>query len=522
MKKILYKIAPALMGLLMLSSCGDFDNINVDPSKPSQGQAYSEFLFSFSERYVPYFVMQRSYDPEFLLFPRYIAERQNVQYGRYNITTFASTNYYRYTLMNLKKIINMNENESTKNTTAVTSFGSNANQIATARTLMDYYYLGLTDALGMIPYSEALLGDSANYTPKLDTQEEVYKGVMKDLEEAYSQFDASGSLNSTYDYIYKGDISKWKKLNATLRMMAAIKLSDVDPEDGKAWFLQAYKDGGIVSNDDNFTYTFYGNADNENPMYTNIYTEGRKDFAPSSDIINIMNNLKDPRRAAYFVINSDSVYKGIPLGITSSDVTKYNTDNSDFNPNLYKQNEPIIIFSAARTLLVESEAAVRGWIDADAQSLYEEGIKLSIAAKYNMYAGTATSAVMKVGTKAVSYTTPSAPTDDEVEAYLNSTGVKFEGTAAEKIALIATQRYINGFFEDGIETWSDWRRLDAPALTIGPSSLVDHIPYRCTYDDADISTNSDNYAAAAKIQGENTVDTRVWWDKTDNAPQSKE
>ena len=520
MKKILYKITPVLLGLLMLSSCGNFDNVNDDPNHPDQ--AYTEFLFAFSERYVPYFVMQRSYNPAFLLLPRYIAERQNVQYGRYNVTELSTQNYYQYTLMNLKKIIMMNQNASTMNSAAVTSFGSNANQIAAAKTLMDYYYLGLTDALGMIPYSQALLGDSANFTPKLDTQEEIYKGVMSDLEAAYSEFDTSSSLNSTYDYIYKGDISKWKKLNATLRMMAAIKLSDVDPADGKVWFQKAYEDGGIVSNEDNFIYPFYGNTDNENPMYTNIYTEGRKDFAPSTDIVNIMNNLKDPRRAAYFMMNADSIYKGIPLGITSSEVTNYNKDNSDFNPNLYKQNEPIVIFSAARTLLVESEAAVRGWINADAKSLYEEGVKLSIAEKYSLYAGTATSAVMKDGTKYVSYTTPNAPSDAEVDAYLNSDGVRFEGTAAQEIGLIATQRYINGYFEDGIETWSDWRRLDAPALTIGPSSLVSHIPYRCTYDDGDVSTNTANYAAAAKIQGENTVDTRVWWDVADNAPQSKE
>jgi hypothetical protein len=29
MKKILYKITPVLLGLLMLSSCGNFDNVNV-------------------------------------------------------------------------------------------------------------------------------------------------------------------------------------------------------------------------------------------------------------------------------------------------------------------------------------------------------------------------------------------------------------------------------------------------------------------------------------------------------------
>lgn len=500
MKKILYKVAVLLAGVFLLGSCGDFGDINTDPNNPSE--ATTEALFAFSLRYVPYFVMQRSYNPEFLLCPRYIAERQNVQYGRYNDTQFATKNFYRYTLKNLQTIIDMNEG-SEKSSSNVESFGSNTNQIAVASTLKDYYFMGLTDALGMIPYSEALKGDEGNYAPKLDAQKDIYDGLEADLVAAYAKFDEAGSLNASYDYMYKGDISKWKKLNATLRMMLAIKLADVDPATGKAWFQQAYKDGGIESNEDNFVYTFYGNADNENPLYTNIVTEGRRDFCPSTDIVDIMNKLNDPRRAAYFTKNDDGEYKGIPLGITSSEVTKYNSDNSDFNVNMYKQGAPFIILSAARTRLVEAEAALRGWIEADAKSLYEEGIRLSIAAKYDLVNGT-------------------APKEDEISAYLKESGVAYAGTDAEKLNLIATQRYINGYFEDGIEAWADWRRLDAPDLTIGPSSLLPHIPYRCTYNDGDRSENSDAYAAADAAQGPDNTDTRVWWDVKDNAPQRKQ
>lgn len=500
MKKILYKAAALVAGVFLMGSCGDFGDVNTDPNNPSQ--ATTEALFAFSLRFVPYFVMQRSYNPEFLLFPRYIAERQNVQYGRYNNTEFSTQNFYRYTLKNLQTIINMNEG-SEKNTSNVEAFGSNTNQIAVASTLKDFYFMGLTDALGMIPYSEALKGDSGNYTPKLDAQKDIYNGLEAVLVAAYAKFDESGSLNATYDYMYKGDISKWKKLNATIRMMLAIKLAYVDPATGKAWFQQAYKDGAIESNDDNFVYTFYGNSDNENPLYTNIVTEGRKDFCPSMDIVDIMNKYNDPRRAAYFTKNADGIYKGIPLGITSSDVTNYNKDNSDFNVNMYKQGAPFIIFSAARTRLIEAEAALRGWIDADAKTLYEEGVRLSMAAKFDLVSG-------------------KAPSESEISAYLAQSGVAFTGTDAEKLSLIATQRYINGYFEDGIEAWSDWRRLDAPDLTIGPSSLLEHIPYRCTYDNNDRSESTAAYKAADKEQGADDTDTRVWWDVKDNAPQRKQ
>ncbi|MCR4774069.1 MAG: SusD/RagB family nutrient-binding outer membrane lipoprotein [Prevotella sp.] len=495
MKKIFLKVFSVLLGIAMLTSCGDFDNINDDPNKPNQ--AYTENLFAYALNRVTFFTMEQSYNPTFLLFPKYIAERQNVQYGKLDNNGFKTRDYYRYNLKNLKTIIDMNEDPAKKGTVAVTSFGSNANQIAAAKTLMDYYYLHLTDILGMIPYSEALKGADGILTPKLDDQQSVYKALVADLKAAYDLFDESSSLNSTYEYIYEGDIAKWKKLNASLRMLAAIKLADVDPETGKAWFKEAYADGGIVDNADNFTYKFLQTSDNENPLYTNIVTEGRNDFCPSEDLVDNMNTLSDPRRVAYFTKNKDGVYKGIPQGIEPADVSKYNKDNSGFNSSLYAQNAPFVIISAARVLLVEAEAAQRGWINADAKSLYEQGIATSIKAKFSL----------------VSQATPD---DAEIAAYIAQDGVAYSGTDADKIKLIALQRWIAGFFEDGVEAWADWRRLGYPVLVPGPKAVVTHIPYRMIYSSDDVSTNAANYKAAQEVQGENDTDTRVWWDVADN------
>lgn len=120
------------------------------------------------------------------------------------------------------------------------------------------------------------------------------------MKEAYDQMDASSNLNATYDKIYGGNIAKWKKMNATVRMLAAIKLSDVDPTNGKQWFVEAYNDGAIEDNADNFVYKYYANTDNENPLYTNIVTGARKDFAPNKAFVDSLNVVNDPRRAVYF------------------------------------------------------------------------------------------------------------------------------------------------------------------------------------------------------------------------------
>lgn len=506
--KYIDKIAAFACTGLLLVSCGNFEDTNVDPNNPSQPN--TSMLFTTALRELPFCVFNTSgnalsdaenslYNPWTQLYPQYFSERQNVQFGRYQIPTSDIGNFYRYHLKGLKQIIDLNSDESTKNETYVLTLGSSENQIAVARTVSDMFYRYFTDMFGMIVYSEALQGDDGNFTPKLDSQKDVYEGLHKDLKEAYDQFDEEGTLNSQYDIVYDGDIAKWKKANASVRMMMAIKLSDVDPEKGKAWFIEAYNDGVIESNEDNLVYKYYANAENENLLYYNNVTEGRRDFCPCKTIVDKMNELSDPRRPFYFTTNTAGEYKGIPIGLAQTDIAKYNKDNSFFNANLYKQNTPVIIISAARMKLIEAEAAVRGWISADAETLYKEGIQLSMEAKANL-----------VGAKVEEISS-------EIATYLESAGVKFAGTSDDKIKLIALQRWINGYLEDGIEAWSDWRRLNYPVLNVGPAvNEITHIPYRRVYGSDDKSANQASFEAAIAEQGTDNYNTRVWWDVADN------
>lgn len=501
---IFNKLALLALGGLLTASCGDFGTINDDPNNPTETN--TSLLFTHALKKIQYSVYEGSnsytagpnlYNPWSQLYPQYFAERQNVQYGAYQVPTSGMGSFYLYFLKDLKTIIDMNSNDATKNEANVSALGTAANQIAAARTVSDIFYKNFTDVFGMIVYSDALKGDEGSFTPKLDSQKDVYTGLHKDLKEAYDQFDTGGSLSSTYDIIYGGDIAKWKKANASVRMLMAIKLSDVDPETGKAWFQEAYKDGVIEANADNLVYNYYADTDNENPLYYNIVTSGRADFTPCSTIIDKMNDLKDPRRAYYFTTNSDGIYKGVPIGLIQSEIGNYNKNISNFHPALYKQNSPVIVISAARMKLTEAEAALRGWISADARTLYEEGIKLSFEAKANL-AG-------------------EAYNESDLEAYLAQTGVRFEGSTDDKIKLIALQRWINGYLEDGIEAWSDWRRLDYPTLKPGPAvTQWTHVPYRRVYSSDDKSANPDQFAKAIQEQGEDTYNTRVWWDVKDN------
>lgn len=479
-------LAAALSGLFLFSGCGDFGDTNIDPNNPSQPD--TRFLFTYACKKVPLFTLVGTYDPWNQLYPQYFSERQNIQYSNYALTDFNTGSYYYETLRNLEGIIQLNTNDDTKDEPYVAQLGSAENQMAASRTLRAFIYMHLTDILGMIPYSEALKGGEENFKPKYDTQEFIYTDLDRDLTEAYAQFNESGSLDATFDILYNGEIRYWKKLNASIRMMMAIKLSDVAPDAGKERFARAYADGGMTKNEERLEYKYLAETENQNPLYNNILVAARKDFAPSKTLLDQLTAYNDPRLEAYADPNEDGEYAGVPYGLKQADIVNYK-NIAVFDPRYYQQNSPIVVISPSHILLIEAEAAVRGWINADPEALYKQGITASFG-QYGL--------------------------EDQAEAYYAQEAIRLTGTTAQKIEKIAMQRWLGNFMQDGVEAWSDWRRLNVPKLKPGPGASVRHVPYRRYYYPDDYTTNRDNYEIAIAVQGPDNFDTRVWWDVADN------
>lgn len=510
------KIAIALAtSAVMLTSCdmGDFDDLNVSPNKP--GEAYTSMLYTFSARYVRIFTMNTySYDPWMQLRTGYLAEAKNNQYGGFTTTTtFGTSTYYSYVIKNLNTIIEMNEDEDQKSEVAVLSFGDNANQIAVAKTLRAFFYMSLTDILGPLPYSEAYKGESDGiWSPKFDSQEDIYAALDADLQDAYSKFDTSGSLSEA-EIIYNGDISKWKKFNATLRMMMAIKMADVDPTNGKTRFAKAYADGGMTDVEDGFHYTFDSNSSAYSWMYyigNTSYSGRSNSFAPNKVIVDALKEYQDPRMFSYFTldgymgtVDADATdfdaYKGIAFGMpTNDEVTAQAAGCCSVASSYCEPQATYGVITTARALLVEAEAAELGWINADPKELYEAGIRASFEFQATYH--TAVSGV---------------------DAYIASDKVALSSDKATALKQIVMQRFLAGFMTDGVEAWSDWRRYDLPRLPIyegQTDSGAEVYPYRLCYSDTDKQYNVENSTEAINtyLNGSDDMWQRVWWDVADN------
>ncbi len=415
-------------------------------------------------------------------YAQYVAETQYPGVSLYD-NVFGTFGNHSGPLYDLQNIINNNTDPATAEKVLVD--GSNNNQIAVARIMKTWYFMYETDQFGDIPYSQALIGEAQ---PAYDTQESIYEGMFKELDEAVKQFD--GGLAAKGDILFGGNITKWKKFANTLRLILALRVSDVKPDQGKTQFNAALNaDGGVIeSNSDNVTLNYPGGGFN-NPWF-NTYN-GRKDWAISDVIANTLAGLGDPRLNSYGQPNSSGAVVPVPYGVTRDEVIAYTNAHPDFSfvmaQKFRNDNSPFVFLSASHAYLARAEAAQRGWTGENATTMYNAGIKAAWE-QWQVF------------------------NQDAYDAYIAKAEVSLaSGNPLEKIG---TQRWI-AFYPDGHQGWAEWRRTGFPALTPTPNATntSKQIPRRYRYPTTEPNLNKPNYDAAAQRIGGDTQETKVWWDK---------
>jgi hypothetical protein len=106
------------------------------------------------------------------------------------------------------------------------------------------------------------------------------------------------------------------------------------------------------------------------------------------------------------------------------------------------------------------------------------------------------------------------PTNDaEIAAYIAGAGVNWDNatTTADKIKLIATQKWIHYSVIQPIESWSEIRRLDAPVFSfeIDNANTQKQPPYRWVYAGSELTYNAANYEA---VKAKDNLTTKIFWD----------
>jgi hypothetical protein len=350
------------------------------------------------------------------------------------------------------------------------------NMLAQIEIMKALAYYTLVVTFGDVPYNEAINID--NTKPKYDGSSAILSDLVSKLDKAISDLDANNSGFSNADLFCNGDISKWKKFANGVKLKIGITYADVDNAKAKSIVESASASGLLSSNEDNVIFTFSSVNPNCNPVWEDLVFSGRQDFVLSSVLVDKMNDLSDPRRAAYMTKVSGSYVGGV-----------YGSNN---NYNAYSHCSPVLTLPSAPAIVMDysevsfllAEAAERGYnVGGSAQDHYNRAIEASFdyynVAGYSSY----------IAQPSVAYTTAS-------------------GDWKQKIGV---QSWI-ALYNRGHESWTTWRRLDAPTL-VAPTDAESDIPVRYPYSVDEQTLNRTNWQAASTAIGGDDVSTKLFWDK---------
>jgi hypothetical protein len=371
----------------------------------------------------------------------------------------------------------------------------------------------LTDIYGDVPYFQAGKGYyDGVLNPVYDQQEEIYKDMLKELDEATHALDPSGDKPSG-DIIFEGNTEKWKKFGYSMMLRLGMRLSKVNPALAQTWVEKAAV-GGVMESIHDDAYILHENAGR--PMANHLsyaLTTEELDFTRwSKTFIDFLKDNNDPRLPVLAELPSGDEDPASQMGQPNGyDIAGNQTDISS-EPDypgadgddklgrysrpkhsvLTKLDGPTFIQSYAEVELMLAEARARGWsVAGAAREHYNKGV----------------SAAMEM----LTHFDESAWIDPaDIDNYL----IAHPYVDAQGLEMINTQYWAATILND-YESFSNWRRSGFPALTpvnYPNNATGGKIPRRLIYPLSEASSNNENYKKAIANMGGNTYLTRVWWD----------
>lgn len=485
MTKRIFMISVVLGVILSITSCKKNLDVNTDPNNPTQ--ASIDLVLPTAEGFTAY-IMGNPYQILGGLWAQFWTQgptaSQYKAYDQYNIpnTVFDRQwqQLYAGPLQDFQYIINEGTRTSQKN------------YVAIAKIMQAYIYQYLTDLHGDIPFSEAL--NPENTTPKFDTQEEVYNGLVRLVEEALALIDESSSEHPAGDdLIYGGDMGQWRKMANTLKLRIYLRQAYVRPAVAEAGIKALYASHApFLETGDDADIEFSTTVFNQNPLFATYQAVTSANLIASNTALAYMENTEDPRIDIFYQRATAAPNAGRHFGIDQGNGANL---TGNLNENMFSrpgpavggpnggEEAPVVLMSAAESYFLQAEAVIRGWGAGNAVALYENGVKASF-----LYWGLSQA---------------------QAVTYLEQPDVVFpaSGSTEQKLDAIITQKWVSMNGTQNLEAWSEWRRTGYPDFfQISKTTNIGSVfPVRLLYPDSEVTRNP-------KTPAQKTVTDKVWWD----------
>lgn len=440
---------------------------------------------------------------------------------------------------------------------------ANERMYAVGLVMKGLYFQLYTDTFGEVPY--AGVGAEGVLLPKFNTQKDIYKGIIVDLDAAMATIgdhtntsDIPGDVNDLFenDLFFNGDLQMWKKLANSLKLRIALRAMGAPGEDfsSNAISEALANPGSLLEAGQNALM----GKDNEISQWSSaVYGDVWHGFGGfgskwnvSQEVIHHLRDFgADPRLGAYaqpaqggtFILPQgddvavfDKRLKVLTDELTDAGANWTQTDNGDGTVTVavvggYFAGQPVRLGSTGISSMTKQE-----WFSLPAEIVTEAKnggaifpeIVMSAAEVYFLRAEAAL--VANSGEDAQAMFQAGI---GEAMALWGVDGADYiatspladisTGTIDEKLEKIASQRWLAAY-TDGFEAWAVVRDSGYPARlyagvsdpeVFGLGSINGRYPQRLRYGSSAANKNGDNLNEAIGRQGPDAQDTKLWWAK---------
>jgi len=376
-----------------------------------------------------------------------------------------------------------------------------------AKILKAYAFSILVDVYGDVPFSEFDKFADGITQPKFDLGKDIYPQLFTMIDEGIADIDnpaPNASKPGADDYIYKGNLTNWKKAARTIKLKLYTQVRRVQNVKTQVEALLATPANLINSQAESFMMPYgpFGTTDDRHPAYGdyNATQRGGQLFSPYLYEImkgrnaNILDGISDPR-IPYYIYNQKSA-TGTPENCTEfrdggfisivfgSNGNCRDGSNSQTYSLLglypaggrYDDGAAVTIntitplkagtgalphqfITYADRLYLEAELINAGVITGDQKAVFSKALDESFAQMDYIITNH-----IKPGSAGAPQTVPLIATLAETIDYKADVLAEFDaGTDAKKLEYIMTEKWINRI-ENPVDSYTDYRRTGYPIM----------------------------------------------------------
>lgn len=405
--------------------------------------------------------------------------------------------------------------------------------IGVAKTMKAFNFAILVDCYGSIIYKDAFqVADKVQ--PSYDDGQTVYNDLISQLDSAFDYFETAKTFYASapsstvttddqYDVMFGSvrtgstdpteRLIMWQKFVNTEELKLLIhqsavgsgtiqaeisKINERSATAGIDAFLGANESASVNPG-------YQPSAGKINPFYGIFYsltgpTSTQNYYRANTYAVDFYSATGDVRQAYFYggyTLTPGSNYDGDPAALTNSFTVPIGAPSGVLKG--FTQDQ--LILSDFESLFLQAEAAQRGWIEADARSLYESAVAQNFVYLYK------------------DFEDPSIVPQDDAAAYLNgdifgngpTEDVNWDASE-DKLRLILTQKWaaLNGINWE--EAWEDYRRTGFPTtdwldISHSQSHVANQIPIRFLFPQSEYNTNSNTPTLPDKAQ----FTSKIFW-----------